>query len=124
MAQEITVDDVLSILIREHQRMWPHPSDRELSREIVAYLLPLLRRNGRGLPGLCEFILKEKKNIRHIIQEYASNETRFVFLTQPEVILILYLLETDRYRFRQLWGAKYPISFVSWIAALWGTPLD
>lgn len=124
MVHEITVDDVLSILIREHRRMWPHPFDRELSREIVGYLLPLLRRNGRGLADLCEFILKEKKNLRHIIQEYASDETRFMLLTQPECFLILYLLEKDRYRFRQLWEAKYPISFVSWIAVLWGTPLD
>jgi putative GTP pyrophosphokinase len=70
---------------------------------------------------LDSFVKRNYSRLREMIEMYKD---QLVFVTQPEIILILERLETNKYILEEQWCLNFPDSALREIAIAWGVPLD
>ena len=95
--------------------------DVELTRDITAALLPNMDNVGADsiVERIRAFADKNEAPLRRVIRKQYP-----ILMSQPEVILILLLLEEDRFELQRAWRvAAMPHSMLANIADAWGAPL-
>jgi hypothetical protein len=71
-----------------------------------------------------EFVDKNADKISFILRE-RKDEVRFSpFLSQPELIVIFLLIETEPFKLKEVWERNYPIKDLERFSTWWGKPID
>lgn len=96
--------------------------DRQLSSDVVTLLLPIVE--DQDLEELQRFMSVHRDRLLSVIpQHIGAPNGAGLFLTQPEGLLLLYLLETKRNQLRRLWGDQYAEGWLQDLADVWGVAL-
>jgi hypothetical protein len=103
----------------------PHPShflrftaqhtDAELSRLVVAPLMPLVPSNLDA--QLDAFVGQQNDKLEHIYKQYQHNYGN-PLLSQPESILLFYLIENYQQELRNEWN-ELPVRRLEHLEAIW-----
>ncbi len=99
--------------------------DPDLTTMVLETLLPIVsptdvdELNAR----LEEFVQQEQERIQ-LVFDSSKNTAGPVFLTQPESLLLFFLLERDPYRLAEAWARRLPVDELERLATAWGRPLD
>jgi ppGpp synthetase/RelA/SpoT-type nucleotidyltranferase len=118
--------DLLRILERYYFRYTTRRWDSELSRQNIAFLLPLygsdIPRIERHLEEFCE---RHSATLTHVYEEAIANSAdQSAFLHQPEAIMIYDLLETDAASTREAWALHYPDKELERLALTFGISFE
>lgn len=121
---ERDVYDVLTFLEMKFLRFYARDIDYELSHEILTALKPLWGNSGtEELKKAIEvFWEHDHEALERIYDKYALDVYHFPLLSQPESILMLYLLHSDRFALRETWEQHFPLDELESLASLFGTP--
>lgn len=98
------------------------PYDRELSLEIIHHLMPLVQTEPDIAGALRDYGTQTSLNWGHIVREYGS-DAEYLLASQPEGLLLGYLLQGDRFELMNHWQRRFPLTPLARFAALWGYPL-
>lgn len=71
-----------------------------------------------------EFVSINKEKIDRISRERKPLEKHFPYITQPEILLIYFLVERNIYALKEQWKSQYEIEDLRKMCLWWGTPLD
>lgn len=74
------------------------PHDRELSRDLIDSLMPLIPSSANITHALQAYAQRVGAKWEHIIKEYGVDAEEYRLASQPEGLLLGYLLEQDRIR--------------------------
>ncbi len=123
----ITLESVSALRVLElaYFHIVPKEYDRELSFDTLSALLPLVQ---IGLPEfkkvMMDFANVNSSKVLHLLKETEPSSGTFPYLTQPEILLTLYLVENDPFRLIAAWSAIFPIEDLEKLSLLWGHPLS
>ena len=98
------------------------PYDRELSLDIIDHLMPLLQEPDI-VGALRDYGTQAVVNWEHIVKEYGPDMDEYLLASQPEGLLLGYLLERDRFGLMNHWQRRFPLQLLARFAVLWGYPL-
>ncbi len=96
--------------------------DRELTREIVDHLSPLIDQKESFPVVMREFAAKNQEKLGRLFEMYRENPDRHLLLFQPECLLIFWLIETRRHDLYTLWDGRFPAGELEDLATVWGRP--
>ena len=99
------------------------PYDRELSLDIIDHLMPLLKTEPDIVKALREYGMQTRVNWEHLVKEYGPDRDEYLLTSQPEGLLLGYLLERDRFALMNHWQRRFPLQLLARFAVLWGYPL-
>jgi len=99
------------------------PYDRELSLDIIDHLMPLLQNEPDIAATLRDYGMQTRVNWAHIVREYGPDRDEYLLASQPEGLLLGYLLERDRFKLMNHWSRRFPWYLLARFAILWGYPL-
>jgi putative GTP pyrophosphokinase len=117
---------LLQALERYYYQFVDESFDRELSLEMIDFLETLYTEQQRAeLPTLvAEFVSKNLDRLRTVYGLYARATDKPLFLSQPEVFLILERLEADPHQLEANWVQRFPREELEALSIAWGRPLD
>lgn len=97
--------------------------DRELSIEVIDHLKNCYSPEDlqRFNDIMTKFITNNLEKIKYIIDH---NKERIIFISQPELFIILERLESDKFTLQEIWNKKYPVDELVDIANVWGVSLE
>jgi len=99
------------------------PYDRKLSLDIIDHLMPLLPSDQDIVTILREYGKATSINWEHIVKEYSPDMDEYLLASQPEGLLLGYLLERDPFKLMDHWRQRFPLQPLVRFANLWGYPL-
>lgn len=106
---------VLAVLEEHFLRFTAQHSDANLSRIVVAPLMALLPSNLDH--ELATFVVEQHEKLKHIYKVYQSNY-RHPLLSQPESVLLFYLIENSQQELENEWN-QLPMSMLENLVAIW-----
>jgi putative GTP pyrophosphokinase len=71
---------------------------------------------------LNEFIEKNKDKLSQIVHERRGSISN-PFFTQPEVLIIFYLIDTKKYPLKNMWQKSFSINDLEELSTWWGKPI-
>ncbi|WP_298384509.1 RelA/SpoT domain-containing protein [Ferrimicrobium sp.] len=100
-------------------------TDTDLSKQIIAVLLPLFEPEQASNYGsvLEPFIEHNRDKLEQIFSDYAEDD-RNPLLSQPECLLVFERLSADPFKLAVLWGRNLPAGLLRSLSEIWGTPVD
>ena len=131
---QITVDKMdelrpvsaLRVLENSFLKLVPREFDYQLSLETLDLLLPLVTTQDLAefKQMIQEFADRNGSKFKSMLSERESSLGSFLYLTQPEIFLIYYLVENDPYSLIKSWENRFPIEDLEKLALWWGKPLQ
>lgn len=114
---------ILSELEKRYLQLVGARYDDALSEIVIRLLLPLY---GSDDPeavtsAVDRFLEKRRDKLSDILER---DKDRILFMSQPEILMILDRLEADHYRLEQIWASQLPMDELQLIATAWGKPLS
>jgi len=99
--------------------------DLELSLEVISLLKEVCSKQEiQEFKSIMEnFVHNNDANLRSVFCN-TLNEGGSFFLSQPEVLMIFYLLEKHKEKLIHKWQEKYSLDYLADLANLWGTSLE
>jgi len=112
-----------SVLERFYYRFMVFPYDTELSMVIIDSLRPLLTPNTPEMldAQLDSFVKRERVRIEHVFSLY-KNVDSSIFVSQPEAVLLFWLIESQPRALAETWDAVMPADELRRLALAWGKP--
>lgn len=96
--------------------------DRQLSSELVKFLLPLVE--DADLEATRRLVERNQDRLLHVVHRVKDQPSGAgVLLTQPEGLLLLHLLETKRNCLREHWQSRFDLQWLEDVADAWGLRL-
>ena len=116
-------DQLLSVLEPAFLPFASEPYDRELSLDIIDHLMPLVQTEPDIVGVLRDYGVRTGVSWEHIVKEYGPDMDEYLLASQPEGLLLGYLLERDRFGLMNHWQQRFPLQLLARLAVLWGHPL-
>ena len=98
--------------------------DKEMSIRFLSTFYPLIKNIDEDLPKINSFFLSNAKKLEQIFRERISQLESNIYFSQPEIFLIWYLLESEKYSLIKLWSENYPLEDLEELSIWWGTPIN
>lgn len=113
---------ILDALQESFYRLCSEDFDQELSLQVIEHLKPVLDVffNQERFSSWAE---ENDANLRIVYAKYRTTSDRWVFLYQPESLLLFFLMEVDKYALLERWSSRFPFEELEGIANAWGTSL-
>lgn len=101
------------------------PYDRDLSLEIIDTIRPVCSEDPIQVLGQVEaWAGKNRETITQIAEEYFQHQERTILFFQPEGLLLLELLENNRFALREVWEKRFDDEALRQIATVFAMPFD
>jgi len=71
-----------------------------------------------------EFVTRNKDEISFFSEHYSDKNIENPYLAQPEILLIFYLLKTNKHLLTDQWESEFFIEDLEKIGELWGVPIS
>ena len=102
--------------------------DREFSYTNIQILLPLLKKLTSNSTEdftvrMDGFLSTKRIKIDKILKERKKESAEIPYLSQPEILLIFYLIENDLYRLKEKWESTLFINDLDKMCNYWGVSL-
>jgi hypothetical protein len=97
--------------------------NRNLSLEVIRLLLPLYEQVEDAPAHFHIWFEKNEGLIKDVYSKNADNPAGSPFLLQPEALMILDLLQSNRFKLRALWNNRFPEKELQIFAEYWGRSL-
>lgn len=94
--------------------------DKETSITFLSIIDPLIKNLDKDLPKLNLFLMKNEKKLEQIFRERQDKLESNIYFSQPEIFLIWFLLEIDKYSLIKLWSENYPVEDLEELSIWWG----
>lgn len=115
------VQPILAILEQSFYRLAAQPYNRELSVSVLASVKSMVSPDD-FMTEFVAFVAGNDDKLRHVFDTYSTPAEPLV--SQPESLLIFFLLERDRFRLRDDWPRDLlPLSLLESMAGIWGIAL-
>lgn len=100
--------------------------DRELSYKTLDVLLHVLDiSTPREFEKIMrDFVDKNCNKIKDILNERKASINYFPYLTQPELFLIFYLIESNPFMLKEEWEKGFPLRDLIKLSIWWGRPIS
>jgi len=100
--------------------------DRGLSLEMLAFLETLYTGEQREELATIvgKFVARNSEKLRMVYGLYSKAADKPLFLSQPEIFLILERLEADPHQLEASWVQRFPREELEALSIAWGRPLD
>lgn len=92
--------------------------NRDLSTAVITPLLPLLGDLETAAARLADFVNRKREQFTHTFADYRDDD-RHPLLSQPESILLFYLIEADEMSLQRTWPDFLPETFLDNLKAVW-----
>jgi hypothetical protein len=106
---------VLAVLEAHFLRFTAQHADADLSRLVVAPLMPLVPSSLDH--ELDAFVVEQREKLEHIYKAY-QYDYRNLLLSQPESILLFYLIENSQQELENAWN-QLPMRMLENLVAIW-----
>jgi hypothetical protein len=118
-------DDYLKVLVDYFTQYIDDNFDIYLSREYMKFLTPLISHYSIAEfdEQLSDFVRVYKDRWLNAVKSLRIMESRD-YLIQPELLLMFYLLDKNKYVLIDLLDSEIPLSDVDEICIYWGIPAD
>lgn len=99
--------------------------DKNLSYKTLSILLPLTDISApQEFEQIAEdFAARNWNKIQRILNERKNYVHCFPHLTQPELLLIFYLIEKEPFRLKEIWEQFFPLQDLNRMSVWWGNPM-
>ncbi len=97
--------------------------DKESSINFLFAISTLLQNLDELFLNLNSFFNDNEKKIVQIFQERKSELERNIYFSQPEIFLIWFLIETNKYSLTKIWSEYYPVEELEELSIWWGMPI-
>jgi GTP pyrophosphokinase len=116
---------ILGALERQFFKLAAVEYNKDLSLDVIEALLPLYgpEPTEKQAERFKDFYEQKTEKLDFIFRENEQHKDRFVFLYQPESLMIFDLLNTDKFSLEETWANHFPIEELSKMATLWGVSL-
>jgi ppGpp synthetase/RelA/SpoT-type nucleotidyltranferase len=123
---EAGVYRMLAALERQFFKLAAVEYNKDLSLDIIQSLQDLYGPEDMENPDghFEEFYLKRSPKLSLLLEQYSAKVDRSVFLSQPEILMILDLLEQDEHLLAESWSRTYPLEELEKVALFWGKSLN
>ena len=116
----------MSLLEKQFYKFVAVRYDKELSLEVIRVLTSLyepdvLEKQKRHFE---EFCTRKNSKLLFIFREYFGVKDHYLFMFQPEILMIFDRLEADKFTLAEEWSQHFPIDELQKIAVAWGTPIE
>lgn len=109
-------------MLRALERQFFTLVSRGYSKQFSFYVLDALKPFAGDLSTfeerLARFVEQRREKLEHAITDY-KDDPRMPYLSQPEGILLLYLLDTERARLEEEWPESLPMDVLRKLEAIW-----
>jgi len=115
---------VLDALETHYYRLSGKRADPGLSRKILAAVMTLVPEEERTTltAAIEEFVQGQRERLVDLFEQY-SGDDRILLLSQPESVLLIYLLETRGFELVERWQSVLPVEILAGLAEAWGRPI-
>ena len=116
---------VLSALEHEFFQLTAVDYNMELSRDVISKLVPLMNDEEIAAPShaFSQFIFANHSNRAGLYSQYLLDH-RHILMSQPESIIIFFLLEKNEFALSEAWRSVLPPIFLERLSEVWGTLVD
>jgi ppGpp synthetase/RelA/SpoT-type nucleotidyltranferase len=117
-----TVSNLLESL---YITLFPGVYDKELSAQLLADLLKTFKdwNFERFEQTLSAYTTKNKDKIIRVLKERKKKLPLFPFVTQPEFLLIIYMMDNCPHELSKNWSSIYPDEDLEVVSIWWGKPM-
>lgn len=103
--------------------------NREFSYNTIQILLPILQELTSNSTEdftmrMDDFLSTKMSKIDKILEERIKESAKIPYLSQPEILLIFYLIENDPYHLKETWEYKLYIDDLYKMCNYWGVSLE
>lgn len=122
---DFSVGQVTATLEHGFLSLTGHNFDPQLSRFVVDKLLPIVPATQLSdyTHTLEQFIEQHKDKLAAIYRDYLT-DGRHLLVSQPESLMVFERIESDRFSLQNGWPDALPITFLTLMATIWGSPID
>lgn len=116
---------ILAALERQFFKLAAVEYNKDLSLDVIEALMPLYGSESTEVQAehFKDFYEQQNKKLDFIFREHERDKDYFVFLFQPESIMIFDLLNKDKFVLEEVWANHFPPDELGKMATLWGDPL-
>ena len=118
------VTTVYRDLERHFYKLSTRRPDKELSLEVIQFLLPLYHANPNQIADKIDDFVTAHTGELASMYENEENAEETAFFYQPEVFMILERLQDDEYNLRREWNKHFPERELERVANTFGMSLD
>lgn len=124
-SRELTPEFILHCLERPYIKLFRVKYDPRYSIENLKFLRNLLEFDStdsfkKTIEG---FIKKYESKIAFIRKERSNALALNPLATQPEILIVFYLIETDPYILKEQWEEQYPRKYLDELSTWWSKPI-
>jgi len=132
--QDIASTDILSpefmlyFLTDPFYRIFASSYRINYSKENLKFFIPLLNSNGINSvedfkKEIATFINERGDLLRRISEERRDEFLRNPLISQPEVLIIFYLIEKDKFNLKKEWEKQFVMRYLEDLSTWWGKPI-
>jgi putative GTP pyrophosphokinase len=123
-SSELTPDFILNHLTKYFYKFFRTSYDMDYSIENITFLKSFLPFDSVDSfkTEIDSFIEKKKKTIKAVSNDRRT-ELSNPLITQPEVLLIFYLIEKDKHTLWNRWEEHFCITYLDELSTWWGDPI-
>lgn len=124
--QKLNERYILSKLEKPHFRLIRTYYSASFSLKNIEVLIPLLNFTSPSEFDIAmnEFISTNSDKIKFILEERKSERIKIPYLTQPELLLIFYLIENEIDQLNTLWEENFYINDLRKLSLWWSNSID
>lgn len=122
----INSDSLLPILIKSFNKILISDFNKDFSRENLPFLFPLIREKSKPEfeGNFNRFFDVNFKNIQKLILSHQEYRIEIPYINQPEILLILYLIENNVEGLTEKWEQYFDPTDLEKISVWWGNPVE
>lgn len=109
---------IIDAIERDFLRLRGRPFSEPLTLDVVEALRPLVGNVDAFLRAYLVFVETNDAKLVHVFSEY-EDDFRHILLSQPESLLIFYLLGVDRPGLDERWPTSVPTKALDALSAVW-----
>lgn len=126
--EELNEEFILNYLKKPFIQEVGEQYNREFSYNNIQILLPLIKDLTGSTEGFSkemdDFLSNKRNKINRILEERKEECASIPYLSQPEILLIFYLIENDIYNLIEKWNSTLYIDDLDKLCTYWGVNLQ
>ena len=125
-SKQMTPEFVLSCLEKPYIELFRLHYNPDYSLSNLKFFIPLLKIDSteKFKQTITDFVNKNEEKILHIRAERANELIKYPLSTQPEILLIFYLIETDSFLLKSKWNDAFPPLYLEELSTWWGKSIS
>jgi len=125
-SKAITPENILIFIEKPFFKFFKSEYDIDYSIDNLKFLMPLftdIKTIDQFKVEFNEFLKSKYTLISYIAKEGRGDFLKNPLISQPEVLIIFYLLDKNKYSLKRIWNEQFPESYLEDLSTRWGNPI-